>query len=83
MLWARVIRGTSSSEKSVAPFSAASRQASGVESGSQRPMITSPGRMRSRSAHHESPQAPAVRIASTQSAANTASRDTISAPAAR
>ena len=83
MLWARVIRGTSSNAKSVAPRSAASRQASGAESGSHIPISTTPGRSRSRSAHQPAPQAPPVRTASTQSAAKASSRDTIAAPTAR
>ena len=42
MLWALVIRGTSSSANTVAPRSAASRQPADAESGSHMPTITTP-----------------------------------------
>ena len=83
MLWARVIRGTSSSANTVAPRSAASRQPADAESGSHMPTITTPDRSRSRSEGQPAPVAPQVRTVSRQSAANASSLLTIAAPAAR
>ncbi|NBW86450.1 MAG: hypothetical protein EBR23_06380, partial [Planctomycetia bacterium] len=83
MLWALVMRGTSSSEKSVTPRSAVSRHTEAEESGSHMPTTICPGRSRSRSADQASPQAPQVRTPSTQSAVKASSRVTIVAPVAR
>ena len=80
MLWARVIRGTSSSEKSVTPRSAAARASPGIPSGSHKPITTCPACIWPSSPAHCSAFAPAARITSRQSASRASARETTFAP---